>query len=218
VVESKRSGQHLRPVITVPDYFEERLKGGYKVNYQKGTKQVTLFRNLIAAVCYEQGGVGIEEILVIYDLLEKLLEKTQKDKAFKEKYLDWLITVQEFLRKLSPREFPFVANTALAKEYEEKLVPYLPSRQAYFGWRRNPVRVTPASVRLRNPLAPPKKLPPKRFLGVGYRDKGNRRDPAVDATPDWKDVATKKIVEQNGKPPRVSLARKILILLNRSEI
>jgi hypothetical protein len=43
---------------------------------------------------------------------------------------------------------------------------------------------------LRNPLAPPTKLPAKRFVGVGYKDKGNRRDPAVDGSPSWQEVAT----------------------------
>lgn len=33
-----------------------------------------------------------------------------------------------------------------------------------------------------------RRWPPQRFIGVGYRDKGSRRDKAKDGSPDWKDV------------------------------
>lgn len=36
---------------------------------------------------------------------------------------------------------------------------------------------------------PTKHLPPKRFVGIGYRDKGTARDPAEDASPRWQEVS-----------------------------
>jgi hypothetical protein len=159
------------------------------VDYQKGTKLITLYRNLLAAIVYEQGGVSIEEILVLYDLALKMEEKRDKDQAFSEKYGNWLITSFQFLDKLGPKVFPFHCPESLRVQGEHFLMPYLPSRQAYFGWKRNPVRTTPARILLRNPLAPPPKIAPKRFLGVGYRDKGSRRDPAQDGSPSWQEVA-----------------------------
>jgi hypothetical protein len=33
-------------------------------------------------------------------------------------------------------------------------------------------------------------LPPKRWIGVGYRDKGSAKDKAIDASPSWQSVAT----------------------------
>lgn len=187
---SENLRQTLRPVITVPTDLESRLRGGYKVDYQKGTKLITLYRNLLAAIVYEQGGVSIEEILVLYDLALKMEEKREKDPAFSEKYGSWLITTFQFLDKLGPKVFPFHCPESLRVQGEHFLIPYLPSRQAYFGWKRNPVRTTPARILLRNPLAPPPKIAAKRFLGVGYRDKGSRRDPAKDGSPSWQDVAS----------------------------
>jgi hypothetical protein len=35
----------------------------------------------------------------------------------------------------------------------------------------------------------PRAVPPKRFIGVGYKDKGSRRDPAFDGTPSWQETA-----------------------------
>jgi hypothetical protein len=204
LVESKNLRQPLRPVVTVPLSFDGKLLGGYTVNYQAGTKQITLYRNLLAAVLYEQGGVNIEEILVLYDLAQKMEEKRQRDKAFQEKYGDWLITSFGFIESLSPRDFPFLYQGQI-EEAEKSLTPYLPSRQAYYGWRRNPVRVTPARVRLRNPLAPPTKLPAKRYVGVGYKDKGNRRDPATDGSPSWQEVATSSKMRNIESAPRTTI-------------
>jgi hypothetical protein len=35
-----------------------------------------------------------------------------------------------------------------------------------------------------------KKSPPKRYIGVGYKDKGQYRDEAFDGSPDWQEVAS----------------------------
>jgi hypothetical protein len=35
-----------------------------------------------------------------------------------------------------------------------------------------------------------KLLPPKRYIGIGYRDKGSARDPAQDGTPSWQEIAS----------------------------
>jgi hypothetical protein len=35
-----------------------------------------------------------------------------------------------------------------------------------------------------------RKLPPKRIIGIGYRDKGTARDPAIDGSPSWQEVAS----------------------------
>jgi hypothetical protein len=201
LVESESLRQPLRPVVTIQCHFNaETVLGGYKVSYRTGTKQITLYRNLLAAITYEQGGVSIEEILVLFDLAGKMEEKRQKDRAFDEKYGDWLITSFDFVSGLSPQVFPYVYHGD-RQEAEKTLTPFLPSRQAYFGWRRNPVRDTPARVQLRNPLAPPKALPPKRYIGVGYRDKGNRRDPAVDGTPSWQETASSQVMRAKEETP-----------------
>jgi hypothetical protein len=34
----------------------------------------------------------------------------------------------------------------------------------------------------------------QRYVGVGYKDKGNKKDPTVDGTPDWKEVAASNCI------------------------
>jgi len=41
-----------------------------------------------------------------------------------------------------------------------------------------------------------KKLPPKRYIGVGYRDKGSKRNTAYDGSPAWQEVATADILKE----------------------
>lgn len=54
-----------------------------------------------------------------------------------------------------------------------------------------------------------KRLPPVRYVGVGYRDKGSRRNPSVDARPAWQDVASSPhIFDRGRKLDSVSLKSK----------
>jgi hypothetical protein len=44
-----------------------------------------------------------------------------------------------------------------------------------------------------------KRHPPKRFVGVGYRDKGSRRIPSTDGRPAWQEVASEPVIYDNGR-------------------
>ena len=41
------------------------------------------------------------------------------------------------------------------------------------------------------------KIPPKRYVGVGYRDQGSRRNVAYDGSPSWQEVATSAIMRDS---------------------
>jgi len=36
----------------------------------------------------------------------------------------------------------------------------------------------------------PRRSPAKAYIGIGYKDKGSRREPALDGSPKWQEVAT----------------------------
>jgi len=61
------------------------------------------------------------------------------------------------------------------------------SPHAYFGWFGSN-NIT-QYLRFRNRETERPKTANKRFVGVGYRDKGNTRDVAFDASPTWQEVA-----------------------------
>jgi hypothetical protein len=67
---------------------------------------------------------------------------------------------------------------------------YLVTAHAYYGWL-NTVGALSGALRSIN-RALRKKAPPKKWMGVGYRDTGTARDPATDASPTWQEVAANR--------------------------
>jgi len=160
-----------------------------------------LFRNLLAQLVYADYGLSMEETLVLFDLMSGFPEQVDKDRQFASKYSEWLITVHSALSSLSIPSFPLVLTEDKRKKLAEELKPLLPSPHAYYGWRGNPALVHSFKVIPNIDLGLKKRLPPKRFLGVGYRDKGTAKDPAVDGSPSWRKVArvnaeTERVIEE----------------------
>ena len=54
----------------------------------------------------------------------------------------------------------------------------------------------------------------KRFIGVGYRDAGNARNTALDASPSWQDVASSKCQSSKDKYSKQWSAPELAILSN----
>lgn len=63
----------------------------------------------------------------------------------------------------------------------------LASPHAYYGWKTT-FRIERFFRFTNRALRSP--APPRRFVGVGYRDSGHRRDPAFDGSPSWQEVAS----------------------------
>lgn len=165
--------------------------GNFKVRYLKGTKQITLLRNILASLVYESRGISLENCLVLYDLLPQLIEKSEKDQQFNVKFGGKLIISYEIIKNnLNPTHFPYKPKKDLVKKIQDDLYGFIPSEQAYFGWSKNPLRrksyeVLPDSLKLRLP-----KIKERSRIGVGYRDKGFLKDPAKDGSPSWKETGS----------------------------
>lgn len=168
--------------------WEERLRGGYKVKFRTGTKLITIFRFLLAKVVYDtQDGLRLDEYLALMEAYLRL--RMCPDPTFLAKYGEWLITIQPFIASLAEvKAFPLVPGKK-SPELERALAPLLPSPSAYHGYKGNPQIRDSFRLIIRNPFLPPAKLPPPRFIGVGYKDKGHRRNPALDGTPRWQEIA-----------------------------
>jgi hypothetical protein len=196
--------------------LEKKLKGGYKVIYRAGSKRITILRFLLAKMVYDSDGLGLDEFLVSYDLFMYADGKCQSDQTFKEKYGDWLFTVSELLQQMSEcRTFPIRPNRESREILGKFLVPLLPSQHAYFGYKKQTKIVNSFRIQFRNPLITPKAFPLKRYIGVGYRDKGHLKNKAVDGSPSWQDVWDSKKHQIQGEAlflksepqPRINLSR-----------
>jgi hypothetical protein len=166
------------------------FNGGYRVIFKKGSKRITIYRFILAKIVHDPDGLGIEDLLALFELNVYLDRKSQTDEQFHEKYHLWLNTIDTFIEKLSQfKVFPIRLGQIDKLNLEKALVPFLPSSRAYFGYKKQPRIYDSYRILLRNPLKAPKKLPSKRYIGVGYRDKGSLKNTAIDGSPHWKEVA-----------------------------
>lgn len=171
-----------------PSWRSSLTSGGYRMKIVKGTKRMTLFRFLLAKATYEVEGIHLDEYIVLMELYYNFLGN--EDPCFLKKYGGSLKETTGFFEKLARiTQFPVKVEVENSEELRNHLDPLLPSKSAFFGLRGQRNLRLSFAVSLNDHLFPPK-VKPKSFIGVGYRDKGQRRDLAKDGSPAWQEVAS----------------------------
>lgn len=170
-----------------PIWSQSLTRGGYKVKIVKGTKRMTLFRFLLAKAVYEVEGIHLDEYIVLMELYYGFLGNADPSfqKKFKSCFEETFNFFTDFARVL---QFPVRIQCSEKEELLKHLNPLLPSPSAYYGLRGQRNLRLSFAVSLNEHLFP-QKVKPKAFIGVGYRDKGQRRDLAKDGSPAWQEVA-----------------------------
>jgi len=170
--------------------MEKSIKGGYKVRIKKGVKRITLFRFLLAKAVFDDvDGVHLDEFIVLQELYYDLIDSS--DPGFVKKYGNWLKTINPFIKDLALcQEFPMRLEKGSKTEelYVKFLEPHLPTKNAYFGLKGNRELRSSWTLILNSQLSPQRRFH-KSVIGVGYRDKGHRKE-SHDGNPNWKDVAS----------------------------
>ena len=185
---------HQNEAAPHPESFDplkvttDQLLGGYKVIVKKRTKKMTLFRFLLAKMVYEEEGIHLDEFIILSERYFEFLES--RDPSFRSKYIEWFeenhfIFIEIFKQKSFPYRIPDKAQ----KDTKRAFAGLLPSQQAYYGLKGQRDLRKSYKVVLNSQLQP-QRLKSKRFIGVGYRDKGTARNDAEDGTPSWKVVAS----------------------------
>jgi hypothetical protein len=171
------------------NWFEDEItKGGYTVKIKKGLKQMTIFRFLLAKLVYEENGLHLDEFLVLFHLYYNLSEID--DPSFKEKYDNWFFRHTYFFSYLAEAQnFPVRLKVdELREDLIKNLGPVIPTKHSYYGLKGQRGLRQSFEVRLNSSL-PVQRIKPKNFIGVGYRDKGTRRDLAKNGNPSWQEVS-----------------------------
>jgi hypothetical protein len=173
---------------TCPSNFDPRDLGkrilkGYTMKVKKGTNRIVLLKFLLGKLVFSIEGLNIEEYLLLFHLFFEMTEI--QDPLFQEKYKEYLFRLNLLLSELGKiKEFPVHPTERSALEIGRLLEGFLPTAREYFGLAGQ--RDMRSCFRLiLNDTIVPKRPPPKRFIGVGYKDKGTCRDPAFDGTPGW---------------------------------
>lgn len=161
---------------------------GYTMKIKKGTRKIVLFQFLLSKFVYDFDGLHLDEYILLYELF--LLLCDEKDPKFQEKYGQSLTFVKFLISKISGAEnFPLRMKNS--EEDRQKIASLCGtvclSKHAYYGMRGN--RNISDSYRISiNFFRAPQRLPAKRFIGVGYKDKGSRREPSFDGSPRWQEI------------------------------
>jgi len=118
-----------------------------------------------------------------------LQQKCLSDQVFQKKYGDFVLNLNKILKNTNiSRGFTEGAVSSLRlklKEIHENLYPQrnlpqviLKVKESFYTKAYKPLGIET------------KLLPPKRFIGIGYRDKGTARKPEEDGSPSWQEVAS----------------------------
>lgn len=199
--------QHNGPVATIP----QDLKASKDVFWTlRGTlrEQTQSWKFLISKIVHEgMRSLDWKERFLLYLLHDRL--SNVKDRGWVEKYWNWfrqtVSVFNYFTLFLKQEDCPKVEFDRVLKD------PFFSggalSAHAYFG-RKKFFNVKNVLRRVNLKLR--KRPPPKRFVGVGYRDHGTARDVATDGSPTWQEVAVVHLGSVNTSPAEETAYRTYL--------
>jgi len=150
-------------------------------------KKFLVLKMLLAKRVYDPEGLKWEEGILIKEYFHDLWDSKNVDIVTTTRFK--LGRLKHFAETISVHH----DSPPLGRENIHKVKSHiftmreLPDEYAYFGWKtfwqlsKFFFRGNKARCRIRKN---------KRFLGVGYKDKGNRKNVAEDGSPSWQEVAS----------------------------
>jgi hypothetical protein len=168
--------------------FGRCLSKGYKVLIKRGVNRYKLFKFLCTKLVLDIEGLHLDEFLVI---LELYFQFDQNEDPNFQGNLQNLRTIsfKKFFEDIQGnRIFPFQPWEQTRNRWRFNLSDFLYDERSYHrikGQNRS------KDFRLiLNDTILPRRTPAKAYIGIGYKDKGSRREPALDGSPKWQEVAT----------------------------
>lgn len=156
---------------------------------EKSVKRVSLQRFIISKIVFEMDQVQERDILTLYQNQIDLEGKCLREKDFLLKFGRSLEVLSKILREVNlSRTVTSQSLSSVRQKSLESLSEFLIPKRNYlsfknrFGGSYHLVFQKPKGV-------PLKELPAKRYIGVGYRDKGSARKDEIDASPAWQEIA-----------------------------
>jgi hypothetical protein len=134
----------------------------------------------------------VDEVLihVLFQNQLWLQQKCETDSVFKDRYGEFVLTLNTILKNTNlSRGLTAGAAKNLKRKLREALVDNLYSERNIKQISEK-VMDSFTTKSWRPPGVETKLLPPKRYIGIGYRDKGSARDPARDGSPSWQVIAS----------------------------
>jgi hypothetical protein len=156
----------------------------------KKTKRISLERYLLSKVAFFPETVNERDLLALFLNHIDLQEKADREMDFCQKFGSDLESVSIILKGINLTHGVSLRSlTVMSEKVKVVLSHYIVPRRNFedFKYRFH----NSYHLIFREPQGvPTETLPAKRWIGVGYRDKGSAKDKAIDASPSWQSVAT----------------------------
>ena len=193
------------------------------VRISRKVGKIHLQRFLLSRLVFFEDEFTLRDLCALYENQLSLEEKCYQDSNFRKKFGDSLeelskiLKVIRFEKGLSPRAVRRIQRV-LKVRLEKFLLPkrnYLASKSKINGTYQ--LLDHKPEGRLK------KTLPPKPYIGIGYRDKGSAKDLAKDGSPGWQEVAMSrgpvknKMIGESDEIPSKNQRRTFRELLERDE-
>jgi hypothetical protein len=177
--------------------FEITEQITWRVKRISNLEALKVFRFLLTQVTEENRELSTRELFVCFEYSSFL--ETQKDRSFLAKHgevADACIRYFDFIRKQSSvcsTSRRAVLNTLKFSCGRS----FLFSPHALWGMRST---FKPMKFLIRDNRAFRRKSFESKHVGVGYKDKGNKRVPHYDGSPAWQEVAASNVFDQKHGP------------------
>lgn len=207
IMESRKaiSGYHKEPPSKVrprqtsslqdfPEYEPGIFSSSTTIVIGKKVRRITLLRFLVSKVVYGEDDIELRDILAIYSCMLDVQNLAERDPTFNQKFGSTLEVLAKLLKGVKFTKFDLKNLKQLRKSLLN-----VPSEFLYP--KRNLAQIkakvggTYSLSLLRSSGIETKKLPPKLYIGKGYSDKGTARNPAIDGSPSWQQIAMKDIIK-----------------------
>lgn len=155
----------------------------------KSVKRISLQRYIVSKIVFETERISSRDIFTLFQNQIWLQEKCYREREFNSKFGKSLEDLAIILRTLNLNKFSQDKIQNLKGRIKTELGDFqIPSRnyQSFkqrFEGTFHLVFANPQGV-------PVKNLPPVRYIGVGYKDKGSASKPEFDGSPNWKEIAS----------------------------
>jgi hypothetical protein len=176
---------------SLPNKVERRESSGpLQVFYSRQTRRITLERFLCSKIAWEPEKISFQEILMLFDNLLWCQDRSERDPSFSKTFGKDLESLTKILKNFRFSNRPkFSTIKKLSLQLQELKGDFLFPQRNLLNIAKHfqgKIVVGPGKIQGTDR----RYLPPPKFVGKGYRDKGTLRNVAHDGSPSWQELAT----------------------------
>lgn len=168
------------------------LHGVRILHFKKKFAKTDLQKFLVSKILYDLPNFELKDLAAMFFNQIELEEQFRKgkDKSIEEwredlSTLSKLLKEFNFSNNLSDRGVINFAKRLASQKFTKLVV----QKRNYQDWKKK-IDDSFEFVEVKNPIPKKPKEEPKAYIGKGYTDKGNAKNPATHGSPKWQDVAS----------------------------